>query len=178
MRKINKSPEGHTGQFESAPGTKNKMQTMNRSIMIQKLLRRFGENGIAHSVWMHTQRTFSLEECTDAEICEIFSLFFPTEMRDPLEVLQKEQRLKHLRSIVLKDAQYLGLYDPQDWSRFNSFMKNHSPLKKQLNKYTEDEFEPLIKQFKSMKTKYDKEAKITGSSAWYHKNRFPKPSKN
>ena len=151
---------------------------MDIQAMKQKLLSRFGEDALAHSIWLQTQRTFSLDECTNEEITALFFMFFPTEMRDPLEVLQKEQRLKHLRSIVLKDAQYLGLYDPQDWSRFNSFMKNHSPLKKQLNKYTEDEFEPLIKQFKSMKTKYDKEAKITGSSAWYHKNRFPKPSKN
>lgn len=151
---------------------------MDRPTMIQKLLQRFGENGIAHSIWMHTQRTFSLEECTDKEICEIFSLFFPTEMRDPLEALQKEQYLKHLRSIVLKDAQYLGLYDPKDWSRFNNFMKTHSPYKKQLNQYTEDEFNALIKQFKSMRSKYDKEAKITGSRAWYHKNNLPKPSAN
>ncbi|WPC14636.1 hypothetical protein LEQ04_08585 [Riemerella anatipestifer] len=70
------------------------------------------------------------------------------------------------------------MLEPDEWTKFNAFMLKSSPLKKPLNAYKLGEFEELIKQFKSMRAKYEKRAKVHGTKEWYHKNKLPMPSKN
>ena len=118
-------------------------------------------------------------ECREDELKNLFSLLCPE--KSPAEQvfnLQMEQRLKNLRSVILKEASYIGLLEPDNWDRFNAFMKKYSPLKKSLNQYKIDEFEGLIRQFKSMRAKYDKQAKIPFTQQWYHKNKISAPSIN
>lgn len=151
------------------------------SIMKTQLLQRFTSQSLEQSIWMHSNyRTGSIHELSPEELEGLYYMFFPKKT-SVFEELNKEyalSQLKKLRSTILKDAQYIGLYDPQDWSKFNNFMLELSPLKKPLNKYESHEFEPLIKQFKSLRSKYNKEARKPGTKEWYHKNKLPMPSRN
>ena len=147
----------------------------------QKLLTKFSPLALEEICWSKSKaRTGKIDELSPEEMAAVYLMFFPAP-KSSLQLYQEQQQLNHiksLRSTILKDAQYIGLYDPQDWTPFNDFMVKYSPLKKFLNKYTADEFEPLIRQFKSLRHKYDKESKILLSKAWYHKNKLPMPSKN
>ena len=154
---------------------------MTKENMIEKLLNKFPAVSLQDIAWSKSKkRTANVHELLPEELEAVYFMFFPRPItaNDIIKKQQQEQRLRDLRSPILKDAQYIGLYDPQDWTSFNDFMLRYSPLKKQLNKYTEEEFGALSRQFKSLRTKYDNEAKIPGTKAWYHKNKFPKPSAN
>lgn len=153
---------------------------MTKTGMIKKLETRFGTFAIEQSVWMHTgYRTGKLHDLSENELTDLYRMFFPEKTEQEIIINQRnESYLKTLRSIVLKDAQHIGLYDPYDWSHFNEFMLKYSPHKKPLPKYSVEEMEALIKQFKSMRTKFDKESIIPGTKAWHLKNRLPIPSKN
>ena len=153
---------------------------MKKNEMIKSLLNRFSSKSLAQSVWLHTQTTNNIEDLTEEEVTNFYNLFQPKPIT-AAEIISKQQEtkiLRELRSVILKDAQYIGLYDPHDWTSFNEFMKFKSPLKKVLPFYKINEFDALKKQFKSMRSKYEQEAKVPGTKAWYHKNKFPKPSAN
>lgn len=154
---------------------------MINSVMKKQLQQKFPEKSLEQSIWLHTgYRTGSIDELEPEELEKFYYLFFPKQPTEKQLLIKEynESRLKGLRSVILKDAQYIGLYDPQDWTSFNNFMNNLSVLKKPLNKYTADEFDELIKQFKSLKSKYQKAAKIPYTKEWYHKNKLPMPSTN
>ncbi len=151
------------------------------SIKRERLLQKFKHEALQPSVWMQSgNRTGNIYDLTSEELEDLYSCFFPKAPTVYQEVnnLYTEKLLKSLRSIILKDAQYIGLYDPADWAKFNHFMLKLSPLKKPLVKYTVDEFNELKKQFKSLRSKYDKSAKIPGTKEWYHKNKLPMPSES
>lgn len=151
------------------------------SIMKKQLQQKFSAQSLEQSVWLHTNyRTGNIEELGAEELESFYYMFFPKQptVKQLLMKEYNESRLKGLRSIILKDAQFIGLYDPQDWNPFNDFMNKLSVLKKPLSKYTADEFPDLIKQFKSLKSKYLKASKIPFTKEWHHKNKIPIPSKN
>ena len=151
------------------------------SIMKKQLQQKFAQQSLEQSIWLHTNyRTGSIDELEPEELEKFYYMFFPKQPTEKQLLIKEynEARLKGLRSVILKDAQYIGLYDPQDWKPFNEFMNKLSVLKKPLNKYTADEFDELIKQFKSLKSKYQKAAKIPGTKEWHHKNKLPMPSSN
>lgn len=154
---------------------------MTKQTMKTKLLQKFSKLALEESCWHKSGgRTGDLDELEASELESLYLMFFPKQ-KTANEIIQEQamdKYLKNLRSIILKDAQYIGLYDPQDWTSFNEFMKTKSPLKKVLPFYKVDEFDALIKQFKSLKSKYNRESLIPGTKAWYHKNKFPKPSVN
>ena len=154
---------------------------MNTQAMKNQLLRKFSPVALRSAIELQTNyRATTLQQLNASEVEELYYRFFPKPLStvDVITKQQQEMHLKSLRSTILKDAQYIGLYDPQDWTSFNEFMKNRSPLKKVLPFYKLDEFDLLLKQFKSLKSKYIKESKTPGTKAWYHKNKFPKPSAN
>lgn len=137
-----------------------------------RLLSKFSKENLEQSVYMESKgRTSDLDLLTSDEIKALFYLFFPTEKPQNnakrLLQLEQEKELKRLRSVILADAQYIGLYVPNNWTRFNRFMQQNSVFKKGLNRYSLDEFPELIKQFKSMRYKFDKSKLTTGTSAWY-----------
>lgn len=149
--------------------------------MILKLRTRFDEQSIAMAVGLKTNyRTTILEELTDDEIIHFYHLYFP-KPKTPAMIAQElamEKEVKRLRSIILKEASAIGLLAPDDWTKFNAFMLKYSPLKKALNEYKINEFTELIKQFKSLRSKYEKDAKMPHTRAWYHKHKITPPSKN
>jgi len=57
-------------------------------------------------------------------------------------------------------------------------MKERSPLKKFLRDYTLDELPELVRQFKSMRTKFEKAALKVGSKQWHFFFGIPEPSIN
>lgn len=148
--------------------------------MREHLIKKFNKS-LEPTIWMHTNyRTGNIHNLSSEELETLYYMFFPQQptLFEELNNQYAEQHLKSLRSIILKDAQYIGLYDPQDWTSFNRFMLELSPLKKSLNKYTAEEFEPLIRQLKSLRSKYNKSANIPGTKEWHHRNKLPMPSRN
>lgn len=153
---------------------------MTTMAMIQKLRDKFGAMGLRSAVELHTNyNKWQVEDLTKEELKALYLKFHPQKSdKERIFELEVEKRVKALRSIILQDATYIGMLEPTDWSKFNAWMLELSPLKKPLTAYELDEFEPLIKQFKSLKTKYNKRAKIPGTKEWYHKNKLPMPSNN
>ncbi|WP_066435505.1 hypothetical protein [Chryseobacterium sp. CCH4-E10] len=153
------------------------------SIMKEHLIQKFSSIALQSSIWAKTGgRTGNINDLGPEELEEIYYMFFPKEKKRTLEEeyirIRDENKIKALRSTILKDAQYIGLYEPHNWKPFNDFMMKLSPLKKPLKNYKLNEFDSLIKQFKSLRSKYNKAAKIPGSKEWYHKNKLPMPSVN
>ena len=57
-------------------------------------------------------------------------------------------------------------------------MLKSSILKKKLNDYKLDELPKLERQLRAAESNYQASAEKAGNKAWYHKNKFPIPSKN
>ncbi len=152
---------------------------MTTQAMIQRLRDKLGV-GLRSAVELHTNyHKWQIEDLTDEELTGLYQRFCPQKTSEQkVFELELQNRIKALKSIVLKDATYIGLLTPESWEAFNTWMLERSPFKKSLNAYKLDEFEPLIKQFKSLKSKYNKKAKIPFTKEWYHKNKLPMPSDN
>ncbi|MDY3343750.1 hypothetical protein PG326_00580 [Riemerella anatipestifer] len=153
---------------------------MEVATMIQQLKLKFEGSALRAAIEMHTNyEKWQIEDLTSDELAEIYQRFFPRKTATQIAVeMENKNQLKELRSIVLKEASAIGLLEPDEWTSFNAFMLKSSPLKKPLNAYKLGEFEELIKQFKSMRAKYEKRAKVHGTKEWYHKNKLPMPSNN
>ncbi|SHK69423.1 hypothetical protein [Epilithonimonas mollis] len=147
----------------------------------QQLLTKFSPLALEEICWSKSKaRTGKLDELYPEEMAAVYLMFFPAP-KSATQLYQEQQILQFLksqRSIILKDAQYIGLYDPQNWTPFNKFMLELSPLKKPLNNYQFDEFDALKRQFKSLRSKYDQRAQVPGTKEWHHKHKLPMPSKN
>lgn len=91
---------------------------------------------------------------------------------------QFEMEKRKKRSVILTIATRTGIHDPNDWSKFNSFMVNSSRLKKQLNKYELLELDDLIKQFRGLEANYKKSSKKFGTKANFHHFNLPEISIN
>ncbi|MBE7686584.1 hypothetical protein F7647_11035 [Tenacibaculum piscium] len=140
--------------------------------MIEELHSKFSISSLEYPVFEQSnRRTSDIEELTESELKALYYLFFPSEkpitIEEELQRMQTQQELKRLRSIILNDAQNIGLYKPDDWQKFNVFMKNKSVLKKPLNSYEICEFPALILQFKSMRHKFKNNKTKVGSADWY-----------
>ncbi|MDC9722397.1 MAG: hypothetical protein PSN34_06445 [Urechidicola sp.] len=96
------------------------------------------------------------------------SFKFATNVDAAIELEKKKKR-----SIILKIAQNVGIHTPNDWSVFNGFMKRSSILKKQLNNYSLEELDKLIKQFRAIESNYNNSAKKSGTKAHNHKFKLP-----
>ncbi|MFL0089708.1 hypothetical protein [Tenacibaculum maritimum] len=137
-----------------------------------QLLSRFSKESLKFTVLEESKgRTNDIDELTEEELSSIFFMLFPSKRiitpERRLLNLEEEKKIRHLRSIILSDAQYIGLYKPNNWTDFNAFMLKKSILKKPLNNYKINEFANLIKQFKAMKSKYDSNKFIPGTKEWY-----------
>ncbi|CAA0152098.1 hypothetical protein [Tenacibaculum maritimum] len=138
----------------------------------ERLLNKFSKNNLEESVYMQSKgRTSDLDLLTTKELQGLYFMFFPMEKprnyATKILQLENEKELKRLRSVVLSDAQKIGLYTPGNWNRFNQFMSKNSVFKKSLSHYKIEEFPELIKQFKSMRYKFEKSKTTVGSKAWY-----------
>ena len=153
---------------------------MNATTIKNKLFEKFSAFAISQTVFLHTGRTTDIEELSDEELAEVYKIFFPTErnIAEQVFMLQYEKLLKEHRSIVLSIATRIGLKEPDSWDKFNNWMLKSSILKKKLNDYNLQEIKDLERQLRATESNYQASAEKAGNKAWYHKNKFPIPSKN
>lgn len=143
---------------------------MDRNAMIQALRKKFSPSTLEQAVYLEKPNTYDIETLTTTEVERLYNRFFPkpTSAEVVASRLIDEMELKRLRSIILADAQFVGLYTPSDWTRFNNFMKYKSVFKQPLNAYTLEQFPVLIKQFKSIRSKFVSSKMRVGDAQWYN----------
>lgn len=153
---------------------------MNSTTIKNKLFEKFSAFAISQTVFLHTGRTTDIEELSDEELAEVYRIFFPVErnIAEQVFMLNYEKLLKEHRSIVLSIATRIGLKEPDSWDKFNNWMLKSSILKKKLNDYNLQEIKDLERQLRATESNYQASAEKAGNKAWYHKNKFPIPSKN
>ena len=153
---------------------------MNSTTIKNRLFEKFSAFAISQTVFLHTGRTTDIEELSDEELAEVYKIFFPTErnIAEQVFMLNYEKLLKEHRSIVLSIATRIGLKEPDSWDKFNNWMLKSSILKKKLNDYNLQEIKDLERQLRATESNYQASAEKAGNKAWYHKNKFPIPSKN
>ena len=153
---------------------------MNATTIKNKLFEKFSAFAISQTVFLHTGRTTDIDELTDQELEDVYKIFFPTErnIAEQVFLLNYEKLLKEHRSIVLSIATRIGLKEPDSWDKFNNWMLKSSILKKKLNDYNLQEIKDLERQLRATESNYQASAEKAGNKAWYHKNKFPIPSKN
>ena len=153
---------------------------MNSTTIKNKLFEKFSAFAISQTVFLHTGRTTDIEELSDEELAEVYKIFFPTErnIAEQVFMLNYEKLLKEHRSIVLSIATRIGLKEPDSWDKFNNWMLKSSILKKKLNDYNLQEIKDLERQLRATESNYQASSEKAGNKAWYHKNKFPIPSKN
>jgi len=122
-------------------------------------------------------RTISTRDLFDLEMTELVNQLqggsVETHDRASLQIALKEKR-----AIVLAIAQRTGIHEGTSFSKFNAFMEARSILKKRLNKYTLDELDQLIKQFRGLEANFQKSAENAGTKAWNKANGFSQLSDN
>lgn len=153
---------------------------MDAKRMKEALKQKFSGYALRSAVELHTNYDKrELEELNSNELRALYCRFFPQKTVVQIAIeLQNEKILKEKRAIILKEATAIGLLEPDKWDKFNAFMLKNSPFKKPLNHYKIEEFDELIKQFKSMRRKYEARAKVQFTKEWYHKNKLPTLSNN
>ena len=153
---------------------------MNSTTIKNKLFEKFSAFAISQTVFLHTGRTTDIDELSDEELAEVYKIFFPAErnIAEQVFMLNYEKLLKEHRSIVLSIATRIGLKEPDSWDKFNNWMLKSSILKKKLNDYNLQEIKDLERQLRATESNYQASAEKAGNKAWYHKNKFPIPSKN
>ena len=153
---------------------------MNATTIKNRLFEKFSAFAISQTVFLHTGRTTDIEELSDEELAEVYKIFFPVErnIAEQAFLLNYEKLLKEHRSIVLSIATRIGLKEPDSWDKFNNWMLKSSILKKKLNDYNLQEIKDLERQLRATESNYQASAEKAGNKAWYHKNKFPIPSKN
>ena len=153
---------------------------MNATTIKNKLFEKFSPFAISQTIFLHTGRTTDIDELTDQELEDVYKIFFPTErnIAEQVFMLNYEKLLKEHRSIVLSIATRIGLKEPDSWDKFNNWMLKSSILKKKLNDYNLQEIKDLERQLRATESNYQASSEKAGNKAWYHKNKFPIPSKN
>ena len=147
--------------------------------MIIALRQKLSPNALEQDVWLETHRTCQLLEATDEELNNLYHRFcYTPNYKAIAEDLLNETEVKRLRSIILADAQAMGILKQNNWAYFNKFMKERSLLKKFLREYTLDELPELVPHFKSMRTKFEKAAVKVGSKQWHTLFGIAEPSMN
>lgn len=121
-------------------------------------------------------RTKSTKDLYDLELSDLVNQLNAVETHDRASLLKIA--LKEKRSIVLTIAQRVGIHEGTGFSKFNAFMEARSILKKRLDKYTLDELDDLIRQFRGLEANFQKSAENPGTKAWNKANGFSQISDN
>ena len=121
-------------------------------------------------------RTSSLRELTHIEYTNLINQMRAFSANRATYNIEIESKRK--RSQVLAIATLTGLKDPNDFRKFNAFMKDRSILKKPLNQYKLSELDALVQQFRGIEANYKKSAAKPGTVAWHHRHGFQVASKN
>lgn len=121
-------------------------------------------------------RTKSTRELYDIELTDLVNQLNKIERAS--SQLTEKMALKEKRAIVLSIAQRTGIHEGTSFDKFNAFMDARSILNKRLNKYTLDELDELIKQFRGLEANFRKSAEKVGTKAWNKANGFSQISNN
>jgi len=121
-------------------------------------------------------RTKSTRELYDLELTDLVNQL--NKIEHVSSQLTEKMALKEKRSIVLTIAQRTGIHEGTSFDKFNAFMDARSILKKRLNKYTLDELDELIRQFRGLEANFQKSAENAGTKAWNKANGFSQISDN
>ena len=121
-------------------------------------------------------RTISTRDLFDIELTELVNQLHSSGYKS--SELAYKMALKEKRSIVLTIAQRVGIHEGTGFNKFNAFMEARSILKKRLNKYTLDELDELVKQFRGLEANFQKSAEKSGTKAWNKINGFSQLSDN
>lgn len=121
-------------------------------------------------------RTKSTRELYDLELTQLVNELNKIEKASVQ--LNEKLVIKEKRAVVLSIAQRTGIHEGTNFDKFNAFMETRSILKKRLDKYTIDELDLLIKQFRGLEANFLKSAEHTGTKAWNKANGFSQPSNN
>lgn len=128
-------------------------------------------------VYSYTEgRTKSTRELFDLELTDLVNQLQKIEQAS--SQLTEKIALKEKRAIVLAIAQRTGIHEGTSFDKFNAFMETRSILKKRLSKYTLDELEDLIRQFRGLEANFNKSAEKSGTKAWNKANGFSQISDN
>lgn len=122
-------------------------------------------------------RTSSSKDLSASEIRDLVWKF-ENHFDAPAVDMYIESESKKQRSIILKIATDTGIKDPHDFKTFNSFMKSHSILKKDLHRYTLGELYDLVKQFRGLQRNFARSAERPGTKAWYLERGISQPVAN
>lgn len=122
-------------------------------------------------------RTSSTRQLTAEELEGLVSRF-QKELQSISNAANHELEKKKKRSIVLAIAQRCGIHGGTSFDKFNSFMVNKSIYKKELYKYTMEELDELIKQFRGLERNYKRSAESVGTKAYNHARGWAEISTN
>lgn len=121
-------------------------------------------------------RTSSSKELTPEERQDLIWKFQNDSTFNPSAYVEIKKKKK--RSEVLTIATRVGIHEPDNWDRFNGFMKERSIYKKELHKYGLAELEELIKQFRGIERNEARSAKNAGTKAYNRAHGFAEMSMN
>ncbi len=128
-------------------------------------------------VYSYTEgRTKSTRELFDLELTDLVNQL--NKIEQVSSQLTEQIALKEKRAIILAIAQRVGIHEGTSFDKFNAFMETRSILKKRLSKYTLDELDELIKQFRGLEANFQKSAEKPGTKAWHQANGLPIPTNN
>lgn len=151
-------------------------ESKHRQLMAILNKRGFDAESRHELVYSYTEgRTKSTRELYDIELNELVNQLNAVETHDRASL---QIALKEKRTIVLAIAQRVGIHKGTNFDKFNAFMEARSILKKALNKYTIDELDQLIKQFRGLEANFQKSAENAGTKALNKANGFSQPSDN
>jgi hypothetical protein len=122
-------------------------------------------------------RTSSTRELTPDELINlVWKLNNDATMRNAKAAVELQKKQK--RSTVLAIAQRCGIHEGTSFVQFNSFMLNKSIHKKEMFKFTINELDELIKQFRAIERNYSRSAQNAGTKAYNHAHGFANVSNN
>jgi len=152
-------------------------ESKHRQLMAILTKKGFDADSRHELVYSYTQgRTKSTRELYDLELTDLVNQLNKVEQTS--NHLAEKMALKEKRAIVLAIAQRTGIHEGTNFDKFNAFMEARSILKKRLNKYTLDELDQLIKQFRGLEANFQKSAENAGTKAWNKANGFNQLSNN
>lgn len=153
-------------------------QSKHRQLMAILTKKGFDADSRHELVYSYTEgRTKSTRDLFDLELTDLVNQLNAVDTHDRASLPMKIA-LKEKRAIVLAIAQRTGIHEGTSFDKFNAFMETRSILKKRLSKYTLEELEDLIRQFRGLEANFRKSAENAGTKAWNKANGFSQLSDN
>lgn len=125
-------------------------------------------------------RTTSSKLMTEAEMDTVIRNMTRTSQGINKDVAALQLAKRDKRAVVLAIAGRVGFFPDgsSNFDYFNGWMRAKSTLKKDLWKYSFDELDKLLIQFRGIEAHFEASAKVPGTKAWHMKNKIPLSSTN